>query len=59
MIGDIMHVSVFGKDFIILSAFEDARELMDKRSAIYSSRPRFVLLEMCAFTSILQYGLFN
>jgi hypothetical protein len=53
-IGDVLHVSVFGKDFIILSTFEDARELMDKRSAIYSSRPRFVLLvEMCVFTSVL------
>jgi hypothetical protein len=49
-----MHVSIFGKDFIILSTFEDARELMGKRSAIYSSRPRFVLLtEMCVFSSLL------
>ena len=39
-----MHLSVFGKDLIILSTFEGARELMDKRSAIYSDRPRFVLL---------------
>jgi hypothetical protein len=59
-IGDVLHVSVLGKDFIILSTFEDARELMDKRSAIYSSRPRFVLhCEMCVFTSVLHDVLFN
>jgi hypothetical protein len=56
----VMHLSVFGKDFIILSTFEDARELMDKRSAIYSDRPRFVLLvEMCVFTPLINDVLFN
>ena len=39
-----MHLSVFGKDIIILSSFKAARDLMEKRSAIYSDRPRFVLL---------------
>jgi hypothetical protein len=48
-----MHLSILGKDFIILSTIEGARELMDKRSAIYSDRPRFVLLvEMCVFTPL-------
>jgi len=42
--GDVMHLSIFGRDFIILSNFEAARDLMDKRSAIYSDRPHFVLL---------------
>ena len=60
LIGDVMHLSVFGKDFIILSTFEDARELMDKRSAIYSDRPRFVLLvEMCVFAPLVHGVLFN
>ena len=38
-----MHLRVFNKDLLILSSFEDAQELLEKRSAIYSSRPRFVL----------------
>jgi len=38
-----MHLRVFTKDLIILSSFKDAQELLEKRSAIYSSRPRFVL----------------
>ena len=55
-----MHLSIFGKDFIILSNFEAARDLMDKRSAIYSDRPRFVLLvEMCLFTVLTNDILFN
>ena len=58
-IGDVMHLSIFGKDFIILSTFKAARDLMDKRSALYSDRPRLVLLvEMCVFT-LLTNGLFN
>lgn len=45
-----MHLRVFMKDLIILSSFEDAQELLEKRSAIYSSRPRFVLYtEMYAY----------
>ena len=55
-----MHLSIFGKDFIILSNFEAARDLMDKRSAIYSDRPRFVLLvEMCLLTVLINDVLFN
>ena len=38
-----MHLRVFMIDLIILSSFEDAQELFEKRSAIYSSRPRIVL----------------
>jgi hypothetical protein len=38
-----MHLRVFTRNLIILSSFEDAQELLEKRSAIYSSRPRFVL----------------
>jgi len=54
--GDVMHLSVFGKDFIILSTFEDTRELMDKRSAIYSDRPRFVsLVEMLGWDRTLVF----
>ena len=41
--GDVMHLRIFTKHLIILSTFEDAQELLEKRSAIYSSRPRFVL----------------
>ena len=38
-----MHLRVFNKHLVILSSFEDAQELLEKRSAIYCSRPRFVM----------------
>ena len=42
-LGDVIHLRIFTRDLIILSSFEGAQELLEKRSAIYSSRPRFVL----------------
>ena len=38
-----MHLRIFTKHLIILSSFKDTQELLEKRSAIYSSRPHFVL----------------
>ena len=40
-IGDVIHLSVLGKSIIVLNSEEAARELLDKRSAIYSDRPNF------------------
>ena len=42
--GDVVHLEIFGKDMIILNTFEAAQDLMERRSAIYSDRPRFVML---------------
>ncbi|EDR09464.1 uncharacterized protein LACBIDRAFT_190116 [Laccaria bicolor S238N-H82] len=42
--GDVLHVHVFGHPMVILSSLQAARELLDKRSSIYSDRPRFVLM---------------
>jgi len=41
--GDVMHVRIFGQSMIILDSLQAARDLLDKRSSIYSDRPRFVL----------------
>ncbi|THU81706.1 cytochrome P450 [Dendrothele bispora CBS 962.96] len=41
--GDIVHVRIFGSNMLILNAFQPAHELLEKRSALYSDRPRFVL----------------
>lgn len=38
-----MHVRIFGQSMIILDSLQAARDLLDKRSSIYSDRPRFVL----------------
>jgi len=41
--GVVIHLRIFTNHLIVLSSFEGAQELLEKRSAIYSSRPRFVL----------------
>ena len=37
--GDVVHVSVFNKNIIILNSVSAANELLDQRSGIYSDRP--------------------
>ncbi|KAJ8695782.1 hypothetical protein PTI98_005709 [Pleurotus ostreatus] len=41
---DIIHLTVAGSSLIVIDTTEAAKELLDKRSYIYSSRPRFVML---------------
>ncbi len=42
VLGPITCLNVFGMNIIILNSLDDAIELFDKRSAIYSDRPRLV-----------------
>ena len=35
-----MHLQVFGSHTIVLNSAQAAADLMDKRAAIYSNRPR-------------------
>ena len=42
-LGDVIHLRIFTRDLVILSSFKDVQELLEKRSAIYSSRPRLVV----------------
>jgi hypothetical protein len=37
--GDLVYSRVLGQHFIIISSMKVARDLLDKRSAIYSNRP--------------------
>ena len=47
-----MHVKIFGQSMVVLHSLQAARDLLDKRSSIYSDRPRFVLLsELHVFPS--------
>ena len=43
-IGGLIYVNVLGKPMVIINKLEIARELLDKRGANYSDRPRLVLL---------------
>lgn len=44
-IGPIMSINVFGQNVIILNDAKAASELLDKRSAIYSDRPTFPMVD--------------
>ncbi|KAG1723714.1 cytochrome P450 [Suillus paluster] len=57
--GNIIHSWILGIDFIIINAESVARELLDKRSAIYSDRPVIRTNELAGLdfnTVLLPYG---
>lgn len=58
--GDIVHLQVGGQDIILLNKYEDAFELFESRSSIYSDRADFVMLnEFTGFSwspSTMRYG---
>ncbi|KZV70540.1 cytochrome P450 [Peniophora sp. CONT] len=44
--GDIVHISTFGKHIIMINSAQAAIDLLEKRSAIYSDRPHFPLIDL-------------
>ncbi|KAJ7488871.1 cytochrome P450 [Mycena latifolia] len=57
--GDVMYLSVLGRPMIILDTYEAAVDLLDKRSAIYSDRPKFTFFELLGWVpsiGFLPYG---
>ena len=44
--GDVMYFNVLGKKTVVLSSEVAARDLLEKRSAIYSDRPRITSIDM-------------
>lgn len=44
--GDIVHFKVLGQRMIVLNSVNVARELFEKRSAIYSDRPTSVMFNL-------------
>ncbi|KAI1791871.1 cytochrome P450 [Ganoderma leucocontextum] len=41
---DVVYLTALGSKLLVLSSFEAARDLLDRKGAIYSSRPRFVMI---------------
>ncbi|KAF8993008.1 cytochrome P450 [Cyathus striatus] len=41
---DVLHLEAAGSSIVVLNSYEAAKELLEKRSAIYSSRPHSVML---------------
>lgn len=54
--GDLIYVSVLGRPMIIVNSVQAARDLMEKKGAIYSSRPRMEILgEMMGWSNTLPF----
>ncbi|KAF2969995.1 hypothetical protein GQX73_g3492 [Xylaria multiplex] len=52
---DILYFNVLGRSIIVLNSIEAAHELLDKRGANYSDRPRFVLFEVMGWGVTLTF----
>ena len=46
--GELVYLNTFGQHMIVLGSQEAALDLLDKRSAIYSSRMQSRLVDLCA-----------
>ncbi|TFK75553.1 cytochrome P450 [Pluteus cervinus] len=57
--GPITSVSVFGDTYVILNSVQDAIEMLDRRSAIYSDRPSIVTANLTGWNSTLVLTSYN
>ncbi|KAF8657593.1 hypothetical protein AX16_002174 [Volvariella volvacea WC 439] len=53
--GDITHISLFGKPWLILNSYSTAVELLDKRGALYSNRPVWQMAELTGLDSAMAF----
>jgi hypothetical protein len=52
--GNLIHLDAMGTHFIIINDINVAKELLDKRSAIYSDRPELAMAgELCGWSRTL------
>jgi cytochrome P450 len=51
VVGGVTYLSVFGRPVIVLNTAKAAIDLLDKRSAIYSSRPHSHMAEVMGYSS--------
>lgn len=43
-LGDVVYIELIGKHFLVINSLEDAEELANKRSNIYSGRPYNIII---------------
>ncbi|KAI0338581.1 cytochrome P450 [Trametopsis cervina] len=54
--GDIVFIRIFGKPAIVLNSVEVARDLLEKRGAVYSDRPPLIMLnEMMGWDCVVTH----
>ncbi|KAI0313067.1 cytochrome P450 [Amylostereum chailletii] len=49
--GELVYVTIFGRRMVILNTAEVANDLLEKRSAIYSDRPNFPLVDLAGHST--------
>ncbi|KAI8970552.1 cytochrome P450 [Trametes punicea] len=55
--GDLVYLSIFGQGVLFLNSFETAVDLLEKRGATYSGRPRMVMCsELCGCEKITAFA---
>jgi hypothetical protein len=53
--GDVVYLDAGGQPIVILGSQRAAVELLERRGAIYSSRPKSHMLEMCVRLDIRRF----
>ncbi len=54
--GDMVFIKCFGTPILFLNSYEDANELLDRRSSKYSSRPTLVMAkELYVYMKMQRY----
>ncbi|KAG5722253.1 hypothetical protein E4T56_gene17532, partial [Termitomyces sp. T112] len=53
--GDVVHLKIMSQSIIVLNSAEAADDLLTRRSAIYSDRPRFPLIEILGMSDALLF----
>ncbi|EKM54608.1 uncharacterized protein PHACADRAFT_197041 [Phanerochaete carnosa HHB-10118-sp] len=53
--GDVMYFNILGKQFVVLSSQVAATDLLEKRSAIYSSRPHFPMHNLIGWDDMMSF----
>lgn len=56
-LGDLVHLSALGQSIVIINSYEVANELLSKRAALYSDRPKSVLLSTMYIPPPFNYGI--
>ncbi|KLO09892.1 cytochrome P450 [Schizopora paradoxa] len=58
--GDLIYLESFGQKILIINSYEHARNLLDRRSSIYSSRPHTIMAndaeDWAWLTTFIPYG---
>ena len=55
-LGNFIHIEMFGTHFIYINSLDDARNLFDKRSKLYSDRPKQTMAQDISDKAICMAG---